>query len=1183
MNIFHLGTSKLRLFFLLFLFLFCSLQGQENLTSRLFLDLPADTVLIQPDSSLDSLKLPHNFLVPGSEKIFRNNFRLFPGIHYFLDNRLGTVNFVRPVSADDSLTIIYQKFPFPFLPEYFHRRIQTNVAVDTADTSRQTLGKVVRNRFLDEIDAYGSNLEKSGSIVRGIEIGTNRDLTLNSGLNLQLSGYITPEVQVVAALTDESTPIQPEGNTQTLREVDKVFVKINSPHIGGTLGDFNLSYLNSDFGNVNRKLQGITVQGELRQFNQQLTYATSRGTFHTFEFRGQEGNQGPYQLVGKNGERDIIVLAGTEQVYVNGELQVRGENNDYIIDYSLGQITFTNNRLITGEDRIEVDFEYSNNFQRYGKTFIGFSSYNINTGPGFSYDLRLFREWDDTNNLLEDSSPLTGEEKAVLEKAGDNPLEASVSGADSVGTGNGNYVKRDTLIGQNQYEYYHYRGDGNGNYKVRFSSVGRGNGDYVRERLGIYRYLGPGLGDFLPIRLIPLAGQKTLADLTFRYQIGRNFNLAGEGAVSLFDQNIFSPVNDNNNTGNAFKLGMNYSSDRAKFLGKNMGMVSWQLGWNKKVKEFSPLDRQFIPEFNYKWNLTGTTLDNDENIVESRLNYIPWKNLELNFDGGIIGRGEDISSRRVRAELDARDSSTVKTVLFHEWINSKSFGQESDWQRTGGLLGRKINRFFPYISYNQEDRTVSNVKPSVTGFYFQSGEAGLKISSLFRIRWYARSLIREDYLYDPLEKNRRQKLSRAHTHSLDGAFVETKNWQGKLGFVYREKNYESFFKTIPEDSIPIWQSDPQFQDTSWVDSRSHLGRIELQFNNDARTIDSRWQYRVASELQILQEKVFVFVGENRGNYRFDQELNEYVPDPQGDYILVILPAGSSEPVTNLEASWQVRYRPRNENNTYSGIENVLRNISFYSSLRVNEKSRESDVFQIYVLNFQKFNNIRTTLRGSYVMDQDIYFFERNPNFGITLRSRFRENLSNEFVQAGFNERLQNWDRSVIWRQSLITRKLTQELQYQNSLIKRAVEAVPGRNRYISGHIGSVSYNYRPVYAWQIQAGIEGGFQEDSAPQNQLQVRYFEFTPQLNYAVAGKARVQLNTGVIHVKILENPFNRPIPFEMAKGKRQGFSYQLNLRFEYFVSTNITTTFNLTGRKDAGAVRNIFLGQAEIRAFF
>ena len=85
--------------------------------------------------------------------------------------------------------------------------------------------------------------------------------TLNSGLNLELSGQLSENLEVVAALTDEATPIQPEGNTQTLDEVDKVFVRFKSPYVQGTVGDFNLTYDQSQFGKLSRKLQGITLLG----------------------------------------------------------------------------------------------------------------------------------------------------------------------------------------------------------------------------------------------------------------------------------------------------------------------------------------------------------------------------------------------------------------------------------------------------------------------------------------------------------------------------------------------------------------------------------------------------------------------------------------------------------------------------------------------------------------------------------------------------------------------------------------------------------------------------------------------------------------------------------------------------------------------------------------------------------
>ncbi|MEZ4688807.1 MAG: hypothetical protein R3A12_00950 [Ignavibacteria bacterium] len=61
---------------------------------------------------------------------------------------------------------------------------------------------------------------------------------------------------------------------------------------------------------------------------------------------------GPYYLVGGNNELNILVLSGTEKVYLDGNLMIRGEQADYVIDYGIGTITFNNNRLITSDSRI---------------------------------------------------------------------------------------------------------------------------------------------------------------------------------------------------------------------------------------------------------------------------------------------------------------------------------------------------------------------------------------------------------------------------------------------------------------------------------------------------------------------------------------------------------------------------------------------------------------------------------------------------------------------------------------------------------------------------------------------------------------------------------------------------------------------------------------------------------------
>ncbi len=1156
-------------------------RAQDNRTERLFLDVPPDTFVVHVDSTLDSLKLPHSFLISGSVRIYRNRYKLLRGIHYRLFPREGIIRFHPPLASGDSLTIFYKHIPLPLIPEYSHRQLVQKVEEDTI--RQEQIQRVHTSRFWEDIDQYSSNLQRSGSIVRGVEIGSNSDLTLNSGLNLQLSGYITPRVRLIASLTDQTTPIQPEGNTQTLREIDKVFVKIISPYVGGTLGDFNLLYGNSQFGNIKRKLQGITAYGKYRQYRQQLTYATSRGTFHSNKFMGQEGNQGPYQLRGKNGQREIIVLAGTERVYVNGILQKRGENFDYIIDYGLAQIYFTNKRLITSEDRIEVDFEYTDTFQRYGKNLLGASAQKQNTGNGLSYDIRFFREWDDTRNLLEDSAPLTEEEKRILALAGDSAQAASTSGARYVGEGKGNYVKRDTLIGNTTYHFYHYVGNGQGDYSVTFKGVGPGNGSYVKKRLGVYRFVGPGAGDYLPIRLIPLAGEKYLADVGMTYRIGAFLTIQGEGAFSYWDKNVFSPLDDEDNPGHAFNLNVAFNHPSLRVLGQNLGLLSWKISARRRQATFSPLDREYQPEYNYKWNLQQSKLTGDEQTLESLLLYQPGAKVKLSLNGGLIRRGEAVDSRRGKGELLLLDSTLVNGRLFGEAVHSLNRDFRSDWYRAGALLGHRFSRLYPYLGFKAEDRRNTFPGDTLTGFFFTEKNAGFRLEPFFGTAWRWESKIREDYLYNPVKHRERQKLAVSTTHELQMHILKSRNWQGRVSFVYREKKYDSLFTHLSPEQKAMYKVDPQFQDTTWIDRRSQLANMEIQYRNRLRTVDSRWNYKVASELQARQEKVYLRVGENRGNYRWDETLQEYVPDPQGDYILVVVPTGDFLPVTNVEASWQLRYRPRPSSAKSRGYRKLLNAISTFTFLRVDDKNASSNVWRLYLLNPSEIHNNSSTLQGSFIFNQDIYLFERNPAYGFTLRSRFRDNLANQFIDANYNESRRLWDGIVIWRQKLWRNKLSQETEYKYSTNFRAVSAQPSRNHRIFGHVIQVKWNYRPVYAWQLRLGIEGGWQRDRSVENPMKIRYYEIKPEIQYSMKSKMRGTANLNYLRVQELENPFNRPIPYEMGKGKKSGVSLLWNVRFEYFVSTNISVTATYTGRRDAGMLRTIHLGKAEVRAFF
>src|SRR5207248_10481869 len=84
------------------------------------------------------------------------------------------------------------------LPDSIRAKIDTSLR--SARRLRATEAPEGKSDFL-------GNFQKSGSISRGFQAGSNRDLGLTSGFNLQFSGDIARDVTITGALTEESTPI----------------------------------------------------------------------------------------------------------------------------------------------------------------------------------------------------------------------------------------------------------------------------------------------------------------------------------------------------------------------------------------------------------------------------------------------------------------------------------------------------------------------------------------------------------------------------------------------------------------------------------------------------------------------------------------------------------------------------------------------------------------------------------------------------------------------------------------------------------------------------------------------------------------------------------------------------------------------------------------------------------------
>ena len=123
----------------------------------------------------------------------------------------------------DSIQVSFRVLPLNFYEPYLNKSRRKSTAEERGIYNPFVYSPAKNNPGSLKFDG----LNKNGSISRGISVGNNQDLAVNSALNLQLSGKLTPEIDISAAITDDNIPIQPDGNTQQLQDFDRVYIQLS--------------------------------------------------------------------------------------------------------------------------------------------------------------------------------------------------------------------------------------------------------------------------------------------------------------------------------------------------------------------------------------------------------------------------------------------------------------------------------------------------------------------------------------------------------------------------------------------------------------------------------------------------------------------------------------------------------------------------------------------------------------------------------------------------------------------------------------------------------------------------------------------------------------------------------------------------------------------------------------------
>ncbi len=623
-----------------------SLSAQEQVRWRVG-HLSADSLTLH----IDTLSInPQTFHI---QDVNKEKYRLDPltATLYILDSSL----------LGQRLFFQYEVYPTDLSKPVAHKSLGS---IEPHRTQHQileypipTLGEVLNS----------NDLYTNGSISRGVSVGNNQDLVLNSSLNLQISGKISEDVEVLASISDKNIPIQPEGNTQSLQDISSIFIALKIKEMAVlNAGDVVWRSDSGNFLRVSRNMLGMNAQvrsqpsPKLKMLNQ-AGGGMAKGRFVRQYLPVQTGVQGPYKLYGADGEISIVIVAGSERVYLDGQLLVRGADNDYVVDYNTAEISFTPKILVTAEKRLIVEFEYTNrHYSRYN--LFTHNELEISGKHPLRLYVDLFHEQDMKNHSIQPE--LTNDHVRFLAALGDTGGNAFFPIFDSVAYTPDRvlYEKIDTLYNNKIYTIYKFSTDKD---KVLFSPdftyMGPGKGNYTlvssTANGRVFAWIAPenGVtqGDYEPVLQLSTPVSQQMAVLGLDFSARKHTRIQTEVALSHYDQNTFSKKDRNDDVGFAYLLNI---SDEEGFHSRR-DTVPWRLESRARMqflhRNFTPFESFREVEFARQYNLASDyAVARPEWMATAGLTLEKYQRHRLRYDFNLFNRTGEVTALRNEFQTD---------------------------------------------------------------------------------------------------------------------------------------------------------------------------------------------------------------------------------------------------------------------------------------------------------------------------------------------------------------------------------------------------------------------------------------------------------------------------------------------------------------------------------------------------
>lgn len=1097
---------------------------------------------------------------PRTFQILNNNkesvsldYKLLPykGLVVFLDIPYDTLIFnYHPLLIDFSKK--YYKHPISLNRTIEQKQYHPSLNIISTDNSN--------NLF------QGTKLNRTGSISRGLMVGNNQDFSLNSNLNLQLSGMISPTMKILASVTDDNIPIQPQGNTQQLQDFDKVFIQVSDQKWKLTAGDFWIKNKDSYFLKYHKRGQGIHLKNKIIGNNNieidvENSASISKGKFGRNVIQGIEGNQGPYRLFGNENESYIIILSGTENVYIDGVLLKRGQNNDYIIDYNTAEISFTANTLINKDKRIIVEFQYSD--KNYARSLLQ-SSATVKKNNS-SFYVHAYGEQDSKNQPLQLDFDLL--DRQTLENIGDNIDLAIGSGIDSVDFNQATnlYQKIDSL----GYEVYQYSTDEQqAVYMLTFSNVGQGNGNYkIKENnaLGkVFEWIAPDTisfgaiiknGDYSPIKKLVTPKKRQIISVGGK-TIWSGNSLNYELSTSNMDLNTFSNINNEDNIGFAGLV---------SFENKNTLKEKWELNQQYRIesisKDFRRIERFREVEFERNWNIQNLITPKDQLLSSARINLkhlenglfqyqlnsyfikddfngykndfkIKWnKKFNLNFDGSLMNSDGQFNTSFLRHKTDLFIPIKGFKLGFKD-INENNQFFSAD------TLNNNSYRFYDWKVYIENyDSTKNRVQ-----FFYQE-----------RYDWFKdRSILK--------------KATKAISPGLMVGISSRKNFNLNYSLAYRMLQSDSTLTNIlPENSL--------------------ASRLNYNLKLLNGGINTNSFLEIGSGLELQKEFIYIEVPAGQGVYTWNdyndngiKELNEFeiaAFSDQATYIRVFTPNNNYIKIYSFQYNQNLNIDFKRIIDGKTTVEKFLN--KFYNQTAVNTHKKTNDLDLQTLLNplVNADNPIIQQMSNS--LRNSLFFNRSSSKYSVELVTQLFANKNllingTDFISTNKDQIKFRWN---INKSFMLNSQLTKEIKKNSSTY------MTNRNYDIENKEINNRISFQPNTLFRV--ALNGRYSEKRNSIEYGNEKAFINDIGLELRRSKRDKGLLNGELHLVNINYNgESSSTIGFEMLEGLQLGKNITWKLGFQKNMSNNIQISINYNGRKSEEN-KAIHTGSMQMRAFF